>query len=126
VKAMKKSKMKKVPAGEKAAMKSKTNMNKYALGFGLSLVVTNLLNAVILIVKEVSASVMDVMKAVLGHHWMTHAVLLLFVFVVLGAFFSIYEVGAKWDSRKMMFYIIGSVIISVVIITVFFLPYLIA
>lgn len=101
-------------------------MNKYALGFGLSLVVTNLLNAVILVVKEVSSSVMNVMKAALGHHWTTHAVLLLFVFVVLGAVFSIYEVGVKWDSRKMMYYIIGSVIISVVIITVYFLPYLIA
>jgi len=123
---MKKTKMKKTPAGEKAAMKTKTKMNKYALGFGLSLVVTNLLNAVILVVKEVSSSVMDVMKAALGHHWTTHAVLLLFVFVILGAVFSIYEVGAKWDSRKMMYYIIGSVIISVVIITVFFLPYLIA
>ena len=123
---MKKAKTKKTPTGEKAAMKSKTKMNKYALGFGLSLVVTNLLNAVILVVKEVSAPVMNVMKAALGHHWTTHAVLLLFVFVILGAVFSIYEVGAKWDSRKMMYYIIGSVIISVVIITVFFLPYLIA
>lgn len=123
---MKKAKMKKTPAGEKAAMKSKTKMNKYALGFGLSLVVTNLLNAVILVIKEVSAPVMNVMKAALGHHWTTHAVLLLFVFVILGAVFSIYEVGAKWDSRKMMYYIIGSVVISVVIITVFFLPYLIA
>ena len=109
-----------------AVIKNKTNMNKYALGFGLSLVVTNLLNAVILVVKEVSSPVMNVMKAALGHHWTTHAVLLLFVFVVLGAVFSIYEVGAKWDSRKMMYYIIGSVIISMVIITVYFLPYLIA
>jgi len=101
-------------------------MDKYLLGFGLSLVVTNLLNAVILVVKEVSSPVMNVMKAALGHHWTTHGVFLLFVFVILGVVFSINEVGEKWDSLKMMYYIIGSVIISVVIITVFFLPYLIA
>ncbi len=123
---MKKAKTKKTPVREKAAMKTKTNMNKYALGFGLSLIVTNLLNAFVLIVKEVSVSVMNVMKAALGHHWVTHAVLILIVFVILGVIFSIYEVAAKWDSRKMMYYITGSVIISVVIITVFFLPYLIA
>jgi hypothetical protein len=119
-------KKKKISVKGKKEIKSTTKMNKYALGFGLSLVVTNLLNAVVLVVKEVSASVMNAMKAALGHHWTTHAVLLLFVFIILGAVFSIYEVAAKWDSRKMMLYIIGSVIISVVIITVFFLPYLIA
>lgn len=119
-------KKKKVSVKGKKLMKSATKMNKYALGFGLSLVVTNLLNAVILVVKEVSAPVMNAMKVALGHHWTTHAVLLIFLFIILGAVFSTYEVAAKWDSRKMMYYIIGSVVISVAIITVFFLPYLIA
>ncbi len=111
--------------GEKAVRSTK-KMNKYALGFGLSLVVTNLFNAVVLVIKEVSAPVMNAMKAALGHHWITHAVLLIFVFIILGVVFSVYEVAAKWDSRKMTYYIIGSVVISVVIITVFFFPYLIA
>ncbi len=123
---MKKTNIKKNKNIQTAVIKNKTNMNKYSLGFGLSLVVTNLLNAVILVVKEVSSSVMNVMKAALGHHWTTHGVFLLFVFVILGVVFSIKGAGAKWDSRKLMYYISGSVIISVVIITVFFLPYLIA
>ncbi|HDQ03130.1 MAG TPA: hypothetical protein ENN23_00935 [Deltaproteobacteria bacterium] len=123
---MKKTNIKKNKNIQTAVIKNKTNMDKYLLGFGLSLVVTNLLNAVILVVKEVSSPVMNVMKAALGHHWTTHGVFLLFVFVILGVVFSINEVGEKWDSLKMMYYIIGSVIISVVIITVFFLPYLIA
>ena len=123
---MKKTNIKKNKNIQTAVIKNKTNMDKYLLGFGLSLVVTNLLNAVILVVKEVSSSVMNFMKAALGHHWTTHAALLLLVFVLLGVIFSIYKIGAKWDSRKLMYYIIGSVIISVVIIAVFFLPYLIA
>jgi len=122
---MKKTNIKKNKNIKTAVIKNKTNMNKYSLGFGLSLVVANLLNAVILVVKEVSSSVMNVMKAALGHHWTAHAALLLLVFVILGVIFSIYEIDAKWDSRKLMYYVIGSVIINIVIIVVFFLPYLI-
>jgi len=97
-------------------------MNRYSAGFGLSLVVTNLLSAVILLFKELNANVMSAMKAALGHHWTTHVVILLVVFVVLGFIFSGMKLGTKWDSQKMMKYIIWSVIISGVITAGFFLP----
>jgi len=97
-------------------------MNKYSAGFGLSLVVTNLLSAVILLFKELSANVMSAMKAALGHHWTTHGVILIVVFVVLGFIFSGMKLGTKWDSQKMLKYIILAVIISGVITAGFFLP----
>ena len=99
-----------------------SQMEKYSAGFGLSLIVTILLNAVILLFKELSANVMSAMKAALGHHWTTHGVILIIVFFVLGFIFSGMKLGTKLDSQKMTKYIIWAVIISGVITAGFFLP----
>jgi hypothetical protein len=99
-------------------------MNKYSTGFGLSLIVTNLLNAVILVIKETNDYVMGAMKAALGHHWTTHAVILIVAFVVLGFIFSGMKLETKWDSQKMLKYIIWAVIISAFIIAGFSLTHL--
>ncbi|MCX5845509.1 MAG: hypothetical protein NTW12_04005 [Deltaproteobacteria bacterium] len=99
-----------------------TPLEKYTAGFGLSLVVTSLLNAIILIIKEKNDSVMSAMKAALGHHWTTHGAIVIIVFFVLGFIFSGMQIETKIDSRKMLKYIIWAVIISGVIIAGFFLP----
>ncbi|MDO9514717.1 MAG: hypothetical protein Q7J01_01270 [Syntrophales bacterium] len=99
-----------------------TKMEKYTAGFGLSLVVTSLLNAVILVLKETNDAVMDTMKAALGHHWTTHGALVIALFVVLGFIFSSMKIGEKWDSQKLLKYIIWAAIISGVVIAGFFLP----
>lgn len=102
-------------------MKS-TPLEKYTAGFGLSLVVTSLLNVVILIIKEKNDSVMSAMKAALGHHWTTHGAIVIIVFIALGFIFSGMKIETKFDSSKMLKYIIWAVIISSVIIAGFFLP----
>ena len=78
-------------------------MEKYTAGFGLSLIVTSLLNAVILLIKETNDSVMSAMRAALGHHWTTHGAIVIIVFVVLG-------------------FIILATIIGGIIVAGFFLP----
>jgi uncharacterized membrane protein SirB2 len=107
---------------KKTNIKNKINADKYFVGFSLSLVVTILLNAVILLFKELSSNVMSAMKAALGHHWTTHGVILIVVFVVLGFIFSNMKLKTKWDSQRILKYIIWAVIISTVIIAGFFLP----
>jgi len=99
-----------------------TLMDKYAAGFGVSLVVTNFLNAVILIIKEKNDAVMSAMKAALGHHWTTHGVIIIVVFLALGFIFSGMKLETKFDHRQMLKYIVWAVIISCVIIAGFFLP----
>lgn len=99
-----------------------SQMEKYSAGFGLSLIVTSLLNAIILLCKELNANVMSALKSALGHHWTTHGVILIIVFFVLGFIFSGMNLGTKLDSQKMMKYIIWAVIISGVVIAGFFLP----
>ena len=103
-----------------------TNMKteKYTAGFGLSLIVTSLLNAVILLLKETNEAIMNGMKAALGHHWTTHGVLVIVLFIALGFIFSGTKIAGKWDSRKLLTYIIWAVIIGGAIIAGFFLPHL--
>jgi len=97
-------------------------MDKYSAGFGLSLVVANFLNAIILIVKEKNAAVMSALKAALGHHWITHGLIVIAVFIILGFIFSIMKLETNMNACKIQKYIIWSVIISGVIIAGFFLP----
>jgi uncharacterized membrane protein SirB2 len=97
-------------------------MDRYTAGFGLSLAVTSLLNAAILIIKETNASVMDAMKAAAGHHWTTHGMIVVILFVLLGFVFSSMKIETKWDSQRILRYIVWATIISGVIIAGFFLP----
>jgi hypothetical protein len=101
---------------------SNIQMEKYTAGFGLSLIVTSLLNAIILLIKETNDSVMAAMRAALGHHWTTHGAIVIIVFVVLGFVFSCMKIEEKWDSQKMLKFIILATIISGVIIAGYFLP----
>ena len=57
---------------------------KYIASFGLSLAVTNLFNGALVILKETNAGVMGWMKAATGHHWITHGIVLLVLFLALG------------------------------------------
>ncbi|HQN57749.1 MAG TPA: hypothetical protein PLR24_10965 [Saprospiraceae bacterium] len=97
-------------------------MDKYTAGFGLSLVVASFLNAIILIVKEKNTAVMSALKAALGHHWITHGLIVIAVFIILGFIFSNMKLESKLNACKIQKYIIWSVIISGVIIAGFFLP----
>ena len=97
-------------------------MEKYTAGFGLSLIVTSLLNAVILLIKEMNASVMNAMKTALGHHWTTHGAIVIIVFFILGFVFSSMNFEEKWDSQKMLKFIVLATIIGGIIVAGFFMP----
>jgi hypothetical protein len=97
-------------------------MDKYTAGFGISLIVTSLLNAVILLIKETNGDVMKAMKGALGHHWTTHGAIVVIVFVLLGLILSNMKMETKWDSGKMLTYIVWAVVIGGAIIAGFFLP----
>jgi uncharacterized membrane protein SirB2 len=99
-----------------------STMDKYTAGFGLSLAVTSLLNAILLVVKETNAPLMNAMKAALGHHWTTHGFIVIVLFVALGFIFSATKFSEKWDSGKMVWLLVFATIAGSVVIAGFFLP----
>lgn len=63
-------------------------LSKASVSFGLSLAVTSVLNAVITVVKEKSPAVMNGMAKLTGHHWTTHVLIVLVLFVVFALIFG--------------------------------------
>lgn len=62
-----------------------TGIGKYTRSFGLSFAVTSVLSALLVIWKESNEeTVLAWMKAATGHHWVTHGLINLIVFVALG------------------------------------------
>ena len=64
-------------------------IGKYGRSFGLSFAITCLFSVVLLILKETNPNtVMAWMKAATTHHWITHTLLDVIVFFVLGLIFA--------------------------------------
>jgi hypothetical protein len=63
-------------------------VSKYTTSFGLSLALTSVLNALLVVVKEKSPAVQAGMKSLTGHHWITHAAIVLILFAAFGWVFA--------------------------------------
>jgi hypothetical protein len=97
-------------------------MERYTSGFGLSLIIMLLFNALLVVVKE-TTGLMKVMAAATGHHWTTHGIVVVALFFILGFIFSGMQPQEKpWlDARGVMKGTIIATIIGYVIIVGFYL-----
>ena len=59
-------------------------ISKHTISYGLSLAITSVLNAILVATKETHPYVMDAMRRITSHHWITHSVLMVLLFVGLG------------------------------------------
>jgi len=99
-------------------------IGKHTRSFGLSFAITSVLSALLVILKETHEdTVLAWMKAATGHHWVTHGVFNLIVFVVLGWALSRPSngQGLKITANTLIMCIVGSAIISGLLIGGFFL-----
>lgn len=92
------------------------------LSLGLTLGLTSLFNAILVILKETNeATLLAWMKAATGHHWITHGLLDLALFVVLG--FALAGVGARLGARPgvVIGTVVGGMLLGALMITGFYL-----
>jgi nicotinamide riboside transporter PnuC len=96
---------------------------KYASGFGLALMIMLVFNGLVVIVKEKADPLMNAMKAATGHHWITHGIVVIVLFLILGLIFSALQPAEKpWlDAKKIVTGTIVSAIIGYVLIVGFYL-----
>ena len=59
-------------------------VSKYTTSFGISLALASVVNGLLVIAKEKNPAVLDGMKHLTGHHWVTHCVVILALFAVVG------------------------------------------
>ncbi len=99
-------------------------IGKFGRSFGLSFAIASLFSVVLLILKETNQqTVMAWMKAATSHHWITHTLLDLIVFVVLGLVFAKANngQGIKISSNGLNAMIVGAFIVSGILIAGFYL-----
>lgn len=63
-------------------------MSASAAGFTLAAIVATIFNTVLTIIKEEYHPLNVYMKSLTGHHWITHGIAVIAVFLVLGFLFS--------------------------------------
>ncbi len=92
-------------------------MSPNVTGFGIAYSVAVIFNALLMMLKESYPAVHNLM-AVVGHHWVTHGVLDLLVFLILG--YIIAARGVQWDGGKLAGWVAGSTILAGLLIVGFF------
>lgn len=100
-----------------------TELGNYTRSFGLSLGITSLFSAVLVILKEThEETVLAWMKTVTLHHWVTHGIINLVLFVFLGWALSRPNNGngITISSKALSTFIAGAVVISAVLIAGFY------
>lgn len=60
------------------------SLSKRTVGYGLALALACVINALLVVFKEKSDTVMAGMKRLTGHHWITHSVVIIALFLGLG------------------------------------------
>jgi len=91
-----------------------------ATAFGISYAITSIFSALLVVLKETSPAVHDGLAAITGHHWVTHGLLNVIIFVVLGMILS-RSGRPQMSAGSLVNTIVGSTIVSGLIIAGFFL-----
>ena len=100
-------------------------LGKHTEAFGLSLAITNVISALLVVAKEKSDALMAWLTAATGHHWVTHGVLVLGLFLVLGLLLSRRQRAWSRPGSHVVALAVGtSVVASGLIIAGFFLSQL--
>ena len=89
-------------------------------GYGISYAITSVLSALLVVLKESNESVLQLMVSLTGHHWVTHGVLDVLLFVVLGAILSRQKINM--NGNTLITTVVSSTIVSGLIIAGFFIP----
>jgi hypothetical protein len=99
-------------------------IGKYTKSFGLSFAITSLISALLVILKETNEdTVLKGMAAIAGHHWITHGLFDIVLFVVLGWVLSRPNngQGLKISTNALIGSIVASVLLSGMLIAGFYI-----
>jgi hypothetical protein len=104
-----------------ATLDHPATLSKYTVSFGISLAITSVVNALLVIAKETHpTTVMAWMKKATGHHWATHSLLSLILFFALGLVLARGQ-GPKMTAANLVKIIVAGIAIGGLIILGFYL-----
>ncbi len=98
-----------------------TITDKTTIGFGLSAAVVSIINTLLVIFKELTPPFKAGMASAMGHHWTTHGVIVIGLFLVLGFVFSGMAKPESWGADKLGMTIVWTVIAAGAALAAFYL-----
>ena len=102
-----------------AANETVDGVGTTATAFGLSYAITSLFNVLLVVLKENVPGIQSAMVAMTGHHWVSHGVLDIILFVVLGLLVSRTSY-AQMPANSLIKYVVGSTVLSGLLIVGYF------
>jgi hypothetical protein len=99
-------------------------IGKYTRSFGLSFGITSVVSAILVLLKEThEETLLAWMKAATGHHWVTHGIFDLILFVVLGWVLSKLNggQGVNLSANGLITCIVGAIVVSGLLIFGFYI-----
>jgi formate hydrogenlyase subunit 3/multisubunit Na+/H+ antiporter MnhD subunit len=99
-------------------------LDKWSVGFGISFLVASLFNALLIVAKESYAPLKDWMKALSGHHWISHGIFVIVLFIALGYALSRTDLDETIDAAKTAWMVIAGTVLGGLIIVGFFFKHL--
>jgi uncharacterized Tic20 family protein len=98
-------------------------VSKNTASFSISLAITSILSAILVLIKESSQSILKLMASMTGHHWITHGLIAVIAFFVIG--WGLGKTnngeGLKMTSDRLLTILVGGVVLSGLIIAGFYL-----
>jgi hypothetical protein len=96
-----------VPA---SAADADSRLNALTSGFGVAAVIVMLFNTVLAWVKDSWPALNDAMKAASGHHWITHGIVDIALFVILGLVLT--ASGRRMSGAQLSLWLIVGAVVS--------------
>jgi len=105
-------------------MNTNTNrLDNISVGFGISLVVSMFFNTILACIKDVYDPLNRFMALLFGHHWITHGIFDIFVFIAVGIFMMRSNVVAKINPTTLIGLIYLSALVSITFLVGWFFLY---
>ena len=100
-----------------------SRLSNNSTAFGISLAVAGLVNALLVSVKEKSPKVLAFMKGLTGHHWITHCLVIILLFVILGWILTRTNggEGIRVSAVSLTATVVGGVVLGALMIVGFYL-----
>ncbi len=98
-------------------------VSKYTISFGLSLALNSVVNALLVVAKEKSHTVMSGLQKITGYQWVTQVAIILVLFAFFGWLFARinHGQGPKITAHRLIRTIAGGIMAGGLIITGFYL-----
>jgi len=100
-----------------------TGVSRHTMSFGLSLALASAANGLLVIAKEKIPAVQAGMQKLTGHHWVSHSVIILGLFVFFGWLFAQFNggQGIKLTASRLIGILVSGVATGAALILGFYL-----